>query len=720
MTWAAGTRVGPYELESPVGDGGMGEVWKAVDTRLRRPVAIKRLKNPIGGAIAREARVIAALNHPHICTLYDVADDYLVMEFLDGAPPAGPLPPADVLRLARQIGDALAAAHARGILHRDLKPSNILVCGQAAKLLDFGVARALPGDPDATSTREVHISGTVAYMSPEQARGDHVDPRSDIFSFGAVLYELASGTRAFPGRSTAEILTAVLRDDPPALEGENGLGRVIARCLRKDPGERFQSMTDLLAALAGAPVEPAAAGTRPSVAVLPFADMSPGRDQEYFSDGLAEEIINVLAQIPSLRVIARTSSFAFKGKHTDLRDVARALGVSHIVEGSVRKAGDRIRVTAQLIMAGDASHLWSDRYDRDLADVFAVQDEIAAAIARALTVALGPRAAVLPVRGYVPAMPAYEAFLKARHYQFRMTPESIALTRQYLDAAITLDPSFPMAHIRLGGHFMNLALLGLAPAAEMVPRAHAAARRALELDPGLAEAHAFLGTVALASFDWETGARHFAAATAKEPMTPYVRGVDGFFNLYFSGRAPEAVERIRPALAEDPLSMILHHKLGTALLACWRLEEAREALREAIRLEPGFVIAGAVLAVSYWIEGRLEEALAAAESAYAVLPSEPVSIGLLAALLRHAGQTSRSAELYAALETSRYGTAIGRALYAMVLGDVERAADAAHQALAEQHPAVLLYLRLPVAADLRASPRWAALAHAMNLPDASR
>jgi TolB-like protein len=382
----------------------MGDVWKARDTRLDRIVAIKQLKGEHSARFAQEARAIAALNHPHICTLYDIGPDYLVMEHIDGAPLRGPLPADVAVRLAIQVAGALVAAHQKGILHRDLKPANVLVVDGSAKLLDFGLAKTIAGSADMTQTIEGTVSGTVAYMSPEQAQGRPLDERSDIFGFGAVLYELIGGERAFAGTSSADVVSAVLRDEPRLLQTPDALARIVTRCLRKSPADRFQHMTEVKAAL-----EELAAGStvdaRASIAVLPFADMSPGKDNEYFSDGLAEEIINALAQMPVLRVIARTSAFAFKGQNTDIRGIAAALGVSHVLEGSVRKAGDRLRVTAQLIQAADGSHLWSERYDRELADVFEVQDDIATAIAGALEAKLAVRAASR--RQPTPSMPAY-------------------------------------------------------------------------------------------------------------------------------------------------------------------------------------------------------------------------------------------------------------------------------------------------------------------------
>jgi TolB-like protein/tRNA A-37 threonylcarbamoyl transferase component Bud32 len=360
--WATGIQLGPYVLLSQLGAGGMGEVWKARDTRLNRIVAVKRLKSKHSTRFEQEARAIAALNHPNICQIFDIGPDYLVLEYIEGAPLAGPAPVAKAIRLAKQIAEALDAAHRKGVIHRDLKPANILVTTEGAvKLLDFGLAKQI-ADADETLTLEGTVVGTAAYMSPEQAAGKRIDTRSDIFSFGAVLYELLSGRRAFSGENSASTMAAILHKEPAPLDAPPALQQIVKRCLAKAPGERFQTMAEVVTALESEPEQPA----RPSVAVLPFANMSGDKENEYFSDGLAEEIINALAQIPGLKVTARTSAFAFRGKETDIRKIAEALDVRTILEGSVRRAGSRIRVTACLINAADGSHLWVQRYDRDL------------------------------------------------------------------------------------------------------------------------------------------------------------------------------------------------------------------------------------------------------------------------------------------------------------------------------------------------------------------
>jgi len=481
MPLSSGDKLGPYEIVTLIGAGGMGEVYRAHDPRLGRDVAIKVSAQQFGDRFKREARAIAALNHPNICTLHDIGPNFLVMEFIESIPLAGPLPLDVALRHAVQIADALSAAHAKGIIHRDLKPANILVTASGVKLLDFGLALLSIGqatDDSATMgvTQAGTILGTAAYMSPEQAEAKLVDTRSDIFSFGLVLYEMLSGRRAFTGDSAMAIMAAIVRDEPKSLEAPLPVQSIITRCLRKSPADRYQSMTEVKSALMAvtvSPVQPAlyaqssSVERRPSIAVLPFANLGGDKENEYFSDGLAEEILNFLAQIPGLKVIARTSSFAFRGKEQDITKIAETLRVRTILEGSVRRAGSRVRVTAQLIDAEDGSQLWSQRYDRELADVFAVQDEIAQAIASALRVKFS--GAPAPFERYKPSLPAYEALLKARHYLRTARPDLVPRAKECYEQAIALEPKFALAQCEYGIYFLSLTLAGVLPANQAFP-----------------------------------------------------------------------------------------------------------------------------------------------------------------------------------------------------------------------------------------------------------
>ena len=696
----------------------MGEVWKARDTRLDRIVAIKQLRSEHGARFEQEARAIASMNHPNICTLYDVGPDYLVMEYLEGEPLRGPVPAGAALPLAIQIAGALSAAHQKGILHRDLKPANVIVVGASAKLLDFGLAKPISNKtPDDTRTVEGAVSGTVAYMSPEQAQGRPVDERSDVFSFGTVLYELLAGERAFTGQSGADVMSAVLRDEPPPLQTSGALAQIVIRCMKKLPADRFQRMADVMAALE----QCAGAGevdARASIAVLPFADMSPGKDNEYFSDGLAEEIINALAQVPRLRVIARTSAFAFKDQHIDIRRIAEALGVAHVVEGSVRKAGNRIRVTAQLITASDGSHLWSERYDRELADVFEVQDEIAVAIASALEAKLS--AGEAPRRQPTPSMPAYEAYLKGRHCQWRVTPASLRRSQQYFEEAIAADPGFALAHSGLSMSIFMQAMFNLLPAHDAMPRARDSAQRALDLDAALPQAHSMLGTIAaLYDYDWREVERRFALAMSRDPVPPLVRSAYGTFCLMYTGRHRAAVGELERALSDDPLSVEQRFLLGVALLEAGRAADGRSRLLSALELDEAFLPPYVMLAFMHLQQRRFPDALAEAERAYVLGSWDPVVVGLLAAALVHTGDDARAQQVVAPLgDGGGPGAAVGLAVFHLLCNNVERAADFATRAVEARYPGILFFLTGPIAAALRASGRWPALKQMIRLPEA--
>jgi serine/threonine-protein kinase len=693
-----------------IGAGGMGEVYKARDARLARDVAIKVLPATLATDPDRqrrfeeEARAIAALNHPHICQIYDVGPGYLVLEYVEGTPLRGPLAADDAVRLALQIAGALEAAHQRGILHRDLKPGNILVRPDGtAKLIDFGLAKTLLSEADVTRTTEGLIAGTAAYMSPEQAQGKPLDARSDVFSFGAVLYEVLSGQRAFPGDTSAEVLSAVLRDEPRSL-GASPLAQIAGRCLEKDASRRYQTMEEVRGALEE--VSRAQFVPKASIAVLPFADMSSGKDNEYFSDGLAEEIINALAQVAGLKVIARTSAFAFKGQNTDVRRIAETLGVTNILEGSVRKAGNRIRVTAQLIAAVDGSHVWSQRYDRELEDVFAVQDEIATAIAEALQVRLsaGPRR-------YTPNLAAYEAFLKGRHHWAKLTPDSLARSRECYEQAVALDPQFALARTALAEHFFALTANGLMPGREAIPRVRAGALAALEIAPALAEAHALLGVLAATvEYDWNEAARRFHLATAREPVLPYARWMRGQ-SLSVLGRFREAAEEMERALQEDPLHHLCRSQFADCLHAVGRCVEASQQIRQVLEIDERFWVAHWYLATFQAVEGELTAALRSAETAYSLV-SSTATAGLFAGILTRSGEAARAEAVMAQFGSPEsYGMPVGWALYKLFSMDTNEATEWLEKAIEQRDCRIIFLLR-----HFRGCARWPEVADMMNLP----
>jgi len=713
MPLTPGTRLGPYTIESLIGSGGMGEVYKAHDGRLNRTVAIKRLLADDASRFQSEARAIAAINHPHICQIYDVGPDYLVLEYLQGEPLGSPVSRDEAVQLASQIADALHEAHERGILHRDLKPANVMVVRQGgmphAKLLDFGVARLTSEDPGATKTVAGEMMGTPAYMSPEQASAKPLDARSDVFSFGAVLYELLAGTRAFTGDSTAQILRAVLRDDPVPLESPAALQQIVKRCLAKDPDRRFQTMADVRQALQH--LTPASADVTTSIAVLPFANLSRDADDEYFSDGLSEEIINALTQVRGLKVIARTSAFAFKGKHEDIRTIASSLGVTHVLEGSVRRAGGRVRVTAQLIDAADGAHRWSQRYDREMSDIFAVQDDIAAAIAGALKLQLAPAS-----ERRMPSLPAYEAYLRYRSYQWQFTPEAARRSRECLEQALTLDPEFALPYVGLADYHFALAAVGGSPSHEAMPRARELARRALEIDPELPEAHAMLGIVAgHYDYDWSEAERRFRLAVNREPLSPHLRQWYGTFLLFATGRTDEARRQLSRVIDEDPLCQMWRLMRANLLPSVGLEDEALDDARKAVELDPGFWLGWADLGLLYARRHQHPEAMQCAERAMAGAPWCPYSIGVMAAALANQGQVNEAQPLLVALRGDAYGGPVGLAVYSLARGEIEQAVEWSAKAVEQRFPAFIPRLIRTFEPSLRRSAAWPDVLKRMNL-----
>ena len=724
MDLSAGVMLGPYEVLCLLGTGGMGEVWKARDTRLGRLVAIKRLTGAHSGRFEQEARAIAALNHPHICQIHDIGPDYLVLEFVDGQPLRGPVPPAEALRLAMQVASALEEAHTKGILHRDLKPANIMLTRRGAasdaaapsitKLLDFGIATLISADPDATRTAEGIVIGTAAYMSPEQAEGKPLDARSDIFSFGVVLYELLSGQRAFNGTSTIAVLSAVLRDDPPPLDAPADLERIVRRCIQKPREQRFQSIGELRAALEDVATELTSKPTerQPSIAVLPFANMSADKENEYFSDGLAEEIINVLANVPGLRVAGRTSSFFFRAKDVEFAEIGKRLNVDHILEGSVRKAGSRIRVTAQLIKVADGFHLWSQRYDRELTDIFALQDEVTHAIANALRVKLSPERASL--RRSTPNLRAYELYLKALDQWSRPSTDSLSRVKELLDQAVALDPEFAAAHCLLGLYYTMFASLGMKPTREVIPLARAAVHEALRIDPTLPEAHALRGVWAggYDNYDWREAEQHWRVAMGGDRVSSHVHFWYGHHYLLPLGRLDDALGEMAKGLEGDPINLLYRHHFAVGLRSIGRIDEAESELRRVLELDEHFAMAVGTLGAVCAQQGRFEEALALSERAHSLSPWSNMIVGQLAALLVSAGATNRAETLLEGLRPgTAWGAPTGMAVFHAMRGEFDRAAEWAERAIDLRYPLLVVLLR-PL---LGSTSVWPALARMMHL-----
>ena len=724
-----GAQLGPYVLVSQIGAGGMGEVWKARDTRLGRIVAIKQVKEQHSERFKQEAKSIASLNNPYICQIHDIGPDYLVLEYVDGKSLSCPLPEREAVKLGIQIATALEAAHKKGIIHRDLKPANVMVTDEGSvKLLDFGLAKlyeqdaSISGSPtaDFPATQAGAVLGTVAYMSPEQAQGQPADARSDIFSFGLVLYEMLSGKRAFAGDSNFATMTAIVKDEPPPLQTSRILEKIVRKCLAKQPSGRYQTMSEIKAALEKGFEEiqsKSSTEPQPSIAVLPFVNMSGDKEQEYFSDGLAEEIINALAQIPGLKVIARTSAFAFRGKEQDITKIAEALRVRTILEGSVRKSGNRIRITAQLIDAADGSHLWSERYDRDMTDVFAIQDEISQAITEKLRVRLSTGRP--PAKRDTQNVEAYNLYLKGRYYQFsRATPEGLAKSRECYEQAIAIDPNYALAWFGLADFYQILGTVGIMPPKLANEECRKAVLKALDLDETLPEVHALLAVLRIADYDWKGADLEFRRALDLNPGSAVVLTLYSGYYLLPLRRLDESIATSQRALELDPLSPLMHSNLGSAYSAARQWDRAFELYRQALELEPNHFTALVNLGGTYLEKGEFDKAIRSLETAAQVSGGNPLALGSLGFVHAKAGRIAEAQRFLGNLEE------LGRKVYVpqlsfgfiyLGLGDNDKFLDSFEKAIEEHSPLTAIMLTFPLFDPIRSHPRYQDLLRKMNL-----
>jgi eukaryotic-like serine/threonine-protein kinase len=754
MALASGTLIGPYEILALLGAGGMGEVYKARDTRLHRVIALKTLPaEKVSDAERKrqflvEARAASQLNHPNIVTIHDIFElngaYFIAMECVAGvtleqANARGKIPFDQSMKYVGDIADALAAAHTAGIIHRDLKPANIMITEDGrVKLLDFGLAKlaapaVAPGVEAATltATGAEGFAGTPAYMSPEQVEGRELDARSDIFSYGSVLYEMFCGQRAFRGETWVSTLTAVLRDEPRPMreiktEISAAVEKHVARCLRKDPAQRFQNMKDVkkdLAEISSGSVPPkldiaAPAGIVPreetrSIAVLPFANLSAEKENEYFSDGLAEEIMNALAKVPELKVIARTSAFAFRGKEQDLRTIGERLRVGTVLEGSVRRAGNRVRVTAQLIRIADESHLWSERYDREMTDIFAIQDEISQAIAGALKVKL-----VAP-RRRAGNVEAFQNHLKGLYWYQRYTPESLANAKKSFESALIQDPDYADAYAGLAVFYFGLGALSIKPMSEMAPLAKSAAEKALAIDESLSEAHSVLGLVIGAvEFNWDLALRHFQAAMRANPVPALVGLRYGLYYLTPLRRFEEAEEQYKRALETDPLSMMAHFGLAFAYYCQKRYDVAMEHAAKAVEIYPGYWLVHLVMGMTLSQNGSLKEAIVSLEKTTELSPFFTPAAGFLAAAYFRAGMRERAEKLMAEVtEKSRkqFVSPVCFAIYHAAAGNTEKTLEFLEAAFAERDPYLTRIDAEPYFDSYHEDPRYRELMNKMNL-----
>ena len=750
MALAPGMRLGPYEITAKLGEGGMGVVWRAKDSRLGREVALKVLPGEFAAdperldRFEREARLLARLNHPNIAQIHGLevggGTRAIVMELVEGPTlgerlAEGALSLTEFLSLAAQIAEALAEAHAGGIVHRDLKPQNIkLTPGGKVKVLDFGLAKQdvavrAPNEQSTTlsgATQAGAVLGTVGYMAPEQVRGETVDARADIFSFGCVLHEMLTGQRAFARPSPIETMTAILHDVPPApsrirRDVPPGLDRLVARCLEKVPANRFQSARDLAFALAafvpGGPAGP----DRPrsaSVAVLPFVNLSADPENEYFADGITEDVIAHLAKVRSLKVISRTSVMAFKKRDRSLREIGEKLGASTLLEGSVRRAGNRVRIVAQLIDAASDEHLWAETYDRDLTDIFAIQTDVALQIASALRAELSSDERARVRRQPTADLEAYELYLRGRSSFYRFTAEGFGRSLAEYERAVVRDPGFALAWAGIAQVHAESCVQGTVGSSpeEAVRRAKEAVARALALDDELAEAHGVAGLIRFAfDFDWHGAEQELLKAIELSPGSADVHDHYGWL-LSSLERYDEALREVRRARELDPL--LIQSDVGTTLLRAGRIEEALEEARRAVAVAPGSTRCQSNLGWALILRGESAEGIAALERARALAPGDTIFLAQVGQAYGLAGEAGKARGILEQLRERATREFVSPYHFAYVhtgLGEADAAIDWLERAFERRSGAIYGIKGSFLFRSLRSHPRFEALLRRMNL-----
>ncbi len=790
MPLAPGTRLGPYEILAPLGAGGMGEVYRARDTRLKREVAVKVLPESYSQDPERlrrfeqEALAASALNHPNILTIHDFGSEngapYVVSELLEGqtlreALSKAPFPEKKAVDYGVQIANGMAAAHEKGIVHRDLKPDNVFVTKEGpVKILDFGLAKLTHPErkteppieaPTFTAVTDPGvIMGTVGYMSPEQVKGQPADPRSDVFSFGAVLYEMLAGKRAFSRPSSAETMSAILRDEPPPLSPETvptPLANVVSRCLEKAPASRFQSARDLafalkessgihstvkitqpkpamnkalpaaiaLLAIAIAVIgfnrkgirerlTPSATIRVNSLAVLPLQNLSGDKEQDYFADAMTEALTSSLAQIRSLKVISRFSAMQYKESKKPLKEIARELGVDAVVEGTTTREGDRVRITAQLIQGETDLNLWSKSYERELGDVLTLQDEIARTIATQIEAELTQDEKSRLARKRPIAPKAYEAYLRGRFFMDEGGEKGMQSALDQFNKALEIQSDYAAPYAGISTCYALMPFFTSQSPVDAFPKARTAAEKSVELDDTLPEAHAALAYIrAYYEWDWQAAEKEFRKALDLRPNF-----ADAHFSysrfLAAAGRMNEAIAEIKKAEELDPRELEL--KANTAILAYFegRNDDALKALQELTKTDPELAIAHWGIGLSYEQKGMAKEALASIQEAMKLSKSRRFSSSMAHAQARF-GQPAQARQILTKFKEDARKAYVPSYYFALVhtaLGEKDSAFEWLERSYQERST-LLAYLRIdPRLAPLRADPRFSDLVRRMGFP----
>ncbi len=723
----------------------MATVYLAQDVKHDRKVAIKVLEPGLARGVGverflREIRLVAGLTHPHILPLFDSgeADGYLffVMPAMEGASLRDRLakerflPVEDAVQLAREVADALDYAHKHDVVHRDIKPENVMLHGGHAVVADFGIGKVIanPADQGAVTGTGVSV-GTPAYMSPEQAAGEaDLDGRSDLYSLGCLLYEALTGEPPFIGATVQAVIARRFTQPPPEATSVRAavpiaVSRTVKKLLAVNPSDRYATGAQFISAITAAlAASPESAGGDRSIAVLPFKSLSADPDDEFFADGVTEEILNALAQITHLRVAGRSSSFSFKGRNEDVRSVGAKLNVATILEGTLRRSGNRLRITAQLSEAADGYQLWSERYDRVMEDVFAVQDEIAVTIAGRLRLSLAAGREASGGRPPTTHIGAYEQYLKGRAllYQRGLSiPKAIDCFKQ----AVSLDPEYAQAWAGLADGYTTFAYSSFAPATQVMPAALTAARRARALDPGLAEAHTSLAMASmLYDLDFDLADGEFRRALELNPKYPQALAWYGlWFLLWIAGREPEARDVLARLAGLDPLSGYANVILAFSHLSPEGSEEAVQYGRRGIALDPDSYLAHWALTCALHCVGRFDEAAAIAERALAISGRHSWTLSTLTSTFAAWGKADEARAVYKEMQVRsarEYIQPSMLACAAAAVGEIDEAVALVLRALDEKDPLFVLIARSwPFLAPLRADARFLEALSRLHLPD---